>query len=1671
MKTIQVFVSSPGDVQAERTIADRLIRAIAEELGIPISVQYSNLLRDRDQPQIPSGEPHSAELILCPYFWEYQRFSPELGYQDQIPNTSSFDLVISILWSRLGTKLHSRFTMPDGSEPRSGTEYEIGWARAQRQKTPGVPALQVYRNRSRPNPPLDPPEKRDEFFRQWDQLKDFFNSWEKDSEGQFIGAFNNYDNLEGFEKLFREHFRDFLLAQVTDEQRQRWLAQRGQARRWEANPFRGLRAFDFEHAPVFAGRTFAVHGVLTALIQQAEVGRPFVLVVGASGSGKSSLVNAGVVPLLIEPGVIEGIGLWRRASMRPAMAGLQHDMFDALAAGLLAEPALPELADLESKEPMSDLAAELRANPQGVADRVKDKLNQASLEYRLHQERRLHDLEASFRQEQRDAEAGNARQQLEKLEAPRARLVLVLDQLEELFTSGFPEELQSKFITAISLLARSGRVFVLATLRNDFYARYQGFEELVELTKPAGKYDLRQPTPDEIGNMIRLPAELAGLAFAAEPETGQHLDEALRDAAAVTPESLPLLEHVLSLLYEKQAARGDDLLSWSDYRELGQLRGALAKHAEAVFTTLRPAEQEAFPSVMRHLVTLGQGEEEVPNRRTVPYCDLVTSPGIEPNQNTGAQAFVDRFIESRLLVADTDPGGAVTITVAHEALLREWQRVKEWLGQNREFLRMRDRLDSSLKLWLSRGRQKDDLLGLGLPLAEGETLIKDFGSSLSQEQTNYVRASIAERRRRKRVQDRVRYSIMAVISILAIVAGFQWYQAERQRQSAAQALKSEAEVTAKLQDQLRQASWASFNQAERQFQLGEWREGVALLARAIRFDPTNYVASQRFFQELMIHREKALPPLVATLPHGGVVYHSIFSPDGTRILTGSWDKTAKLWEVSSGKLLLSLVHQSAVNAVKFSPDGTRILTASADKTAKLWDAVSGKLIFSFSHQDGVTDAAFSPDGARVLTASVDKTAKLWDANSGKLLASFTHQSSVNCVAFSPDGKRILTTSGDRTCKVWEVVSRNLVASFIHQGAIYQGEFSPDGASILTASADRTAKIWKVDSAQPIASFTHEDGVYYAVFSPDGTRVLTASADKSAKLWEASTGKFLASFEHQDGVYHVAFSPDGQRILTGSWDRTAKLWELTGRLIASFDHQDEVEDAEFSPDGAEIVTAGWGKTVKLWRVAPGECIASFNHQDSVNDAEFSPDGSRVITACRDRTARIWDANSGRLLSTIPHQETIYTAVFSPDGAQILTAGADRSAKLWDPVSGKLITSFPHDESVSAAIFSPDGTKILTASADRTAKLWDRASGKLAASFVHEDDVNHVAFSPNGQQILTASTDKTAKLWETNSGKLLASFDHEDSVNHVAFGPDGARILTASDDKTAKLWDAASAKLISVFSHQGAVRSANFSPDGRTIVTASADNTARLWDIASGKLIAIFTHQDTVRSVVFDPGGSRILTASADQSAQLWDNSTAAALASYGPDPRAPKAALSMPLAALSDVASGLRFSEEGSLVAVDEAERSLLTRELNDLAVGNDPNARFLRWFFGTAATGTIFPTSDTKVPQWIDNAILTNSDLTEAWIRNALLFLPDNALLHLALAKFEPGSARADFLLSFGLATLPKDCAHCVRAAEILLEQNQPVLALAAVDKGLLQDQTNSSAQQLRLKILDSIPK
>jgi serine/threonine protein kinase len=293
-KTIRVFVSSTGDVQKERILADRVIRSVAAEFNVPVSASFSNFQRLAEENGEPKTEPENhGTLVVCPYFLEYQRFQSEVGCQGQIPNTAEFDLVISILWSRLGALLDPTLTMPDGSSPGSGTEYEVAWALAHADKNRGVPVLHVYRNSSKPTPPLEPKEEREVFIRQWDSLQEFFALWEKNHEGNFAETCNNYRDLQEFEELFREHFRNFLAGQVERKVGQKVLGRK--VRRWKSCPFRGLNFFDFEHAPIFHGRTKAIGEVLEALEAQVRAQRPFVLVVGASGSGKSSLVRAGVL--------------------------------------------------------------------------------------------------------------------------------------------------------------------------------------------------------------------------------------------------------------------------------------------------------------------------------------------------------------------------------------------------------------------------------------------------------------------------------------------------------------------------------------------------------------------------------------------------------------------------------------------------------------------------------------------------------------------------------------------------------------------------------------------------------------------------------------------------------------------------------------------------------------------------------------------------------------------------------------------------------------------------------------------------------------------------------------------------------------------------------------------------------------------------------------------------------------------------------------------------------------------------------------------------------------------------------------------------------------------------------------------------------------------------------
>jgi WD40 repeat protein/serine/threonine protein kinase/TPR repeat protein len=576
-------------------------------------------------------------------------------------------------------------------------------------------------------------------------------------------------------------------------------------------------------------------------------------------------------------------------------------------------------------------------------------------------------------------------------------------------------------------------------------------------------------------------------------------------------------------------------------------------------------------------------------------------------------------------------------------------------------------------------------------------------------------------------------------------------------------------------------------------------------------------------------------------------------------------------------------HTNHVNFATFSPDGRRIITASDDKTARIWDATTGREILRLSgHSDRVLFASFSPDNRHIVTASADNTARIWDATSGQQsLVLIGHTRRLMSATFSPDGRQILTASRDNTARIWDATTgQQLLLLNGHMDGVMSAAFSPDGGRIVTASIDRTARIWNTATGREVAMLRGHNGfVWCAVFSPDGRQIVTGSEDKTARIWDTATGRQTMLLSgHADLVTGVAFSPDGRNVVTSSDDKTIRVWDVaTGQQTALLrGHTAEIESVAFSPDGRRVVSASYDRTTRIWNVAPAHQIGLLSgHQSMVTSVTFSPDGRRIVTASHDRTARIWDAMTGRELSVLSgHTELVESARFSPDGLYVVTGSNDLTARIWDTATSREIMRLTgHTGPVYYAAFSPDGRRVVTASLDRTARIWDVATGREVVRLVgHTDNVYCAAFSFDGKYVVTASEDRTARIWDAATGRELATLSgHEAKVEIAAFSPDGRRVVTASDDQTARIWDVATGReIVRLIGHTREVSSAAFSLDGLRVVTSSLDNSARIWDATTGTQITLLRgHTDLVEMADFSPDGDRIVTGSDDATARIWE----------------------------------------------------------------------------------------------------------------------------------------------------------------------------------------------------------
>jgi eukaryotic-like serine/threonine-protein kinase len=711
-------------------------------------------------------------------------------------------------------------------------------------------------------------------------------------------------------------------------------------------------------------------------------------------------------------------------------------------------------------------------------------------------------------------------------------------------------------------------------------------------------------------------------------------------------------------------------------------------------------------------------------------------------------------------------------------------------------------------------------------------LAADLRRHLNDEPVTAHRASAAYQLHKFIRRHRVAAGFVAMVTVLSIAASAAALIAVRQKHQA------EYQTTQALQSQSRLLIQAAVQRLKDLDVAGAQDIILEVLANPT-FAQIHTPGALSVFQEI-----RAADLQVAVLSgHNEGVVTAAYSRDGTRIVTASRDKTARIWDARTGVELMVLSgHGNNVTSAAFSPDGTRIVTASDDKTARIWDARTGAQLAALSgHGDRVWSAVFSPDGTRIVTASGDKTARIWDARTGAPITVLSgHGGRIYSAAFSPDGTRIVTASYDRTARIWNArTGAQLAELSVPAGFVRSAAYSPDGKQIVTGSGDQAARIWDALSGKQLAVLLGHGGIVLSArFSPDGTRIVTASSDKTARIWDALTGTQLTVLSgHSNFVMSAAYSPDGTRIVTASDDTTARIWETSPRaqLAVLSGHNGGVEAAGFSPDGTRIVTAPNDKSARLWDASTGAPLNVLSgHGDVVFFAAFSPDGTRIVTSSADKTARIWEASTGtQLLVLTGHEHYVDYAAYSPDGTRVVTASYDATARIWDARTGKQLAVLTGDvpSEIYSAGFSPDGTRIVTASADQTARIWDAVTGKqLAALLGHGNSVSGAAYSPDGAHIVTASDDRTARIWDARTGAQLAVLiGHGEPVNKAAYSRNGERIVTASEDGTARIWDASTGAPLAVLTaHSGDVRTAAYSPDGTHIVTASRDGTVRIWD---------------------------------------------------------------------------------------------------------------------------------------------------------------------------------------------------------------------------------------------------
>ena len=653
--------------------------------------------------------------------------------------------------------------------------------------------------------------------------------------------------------------------------------------------------------------------------------------------------------------------------------------------------------------------------------------------------------------------------------------------------------------------------------------------------------------------------------------------------------------------------------------------------------------------------------------------------------------------------------------------------------------------------------------------------------------------------------------------------------------------------------------------------------------------PYFFDAEAALFNALLMHRQTAV------FKHDAGVAQAAFDRSGKRIVTASYDKTARIWDVATGRQIAMLKgHHGAVERAGFSPDGRLVVTAARDGTARIWDAVSGAQRTVLGPIGDYPTAVFDSKGDRVLTAGGHTQATLWNPWTGDKILSLASIRD-DTAGFGPDD-RSFATSFERGVSVWNAEDGTLIHEFRVGTYACTLTFSPDGSRLLigpwgTISYGSLPVLWDVSNGTEIARLSghkSDTQLHGTAFSHDGRRIATVSLDGSARIWDGKSGVLVdvlgqeapnvkladIASDYRDQEMNSAFSPDDRLLATASMNGPLRIWDVgqASLFTTIAGHHDLVEHLEFNPvDSNELLTASHDGTARLWDV-DGILTTALRQEPPPTFAAFSPDNVHLLTGGGDSKGHLWDL-AGHEVGAFDTGEIVHGAAFSPDGDRVATKSLSGKISIWDVASKREIVRFASPGGLVQIQFGAKGDLLEASSTSGTARLWNAATGEEVATI--KTAGRQIVFNRAGDLVLAATPDNAAHVLRTNGTELRALTGHDSRIVGAAFSPDGQLVATASLDRTARIWSAKDGNTVAILKgHRDALTTVAFSPDGQSLLTASRDGTARIWSALDGKQrVVLKGHSGTVDSAEFSSNGRHVLTASTqDGSARLWDAPT-------------------------------------------------------------------------------------------------------------------------------------------------------------------------------------------------------